>query len=129
MKKNIYTDQAPAPVGTYSQAIAANQTIYLAGQIPLDPETSKLVDGDFRLQTEQVFKNIRAVCQAAGGTLNDIVKLTVYVTDLTKLPIVNEVMPHYFAKAYPARTAIGISALPLGALIEVEAVMVLAQKE
>lgn len=120
----IHSDQAPEAIGTYSQAVKVDNTVYLSGQIPLDPETMKLVDGDFTAQAEQVFKNLSAVCEAANGHLNRIVKLNLYLTDLNNFPIANEVMARYFKDPYPARAAIGISQLPKGALIEADGVMV-----
>ncbi|MBE8719080.1 RidA family protein [Cellvibrio polysaccharolyticus] len=123
-KAVIHTHQAPAAIGTYSQAIKVNSTTYLSGQIPLDPETMTLVDGDFAAQAHQVFKNLRAVCEAANGSLADIVKLNIYLTDLANFPIVNEVMAEYFVQPYPARAAIGINQLPKDSLIEADGVMV-----
>jgi reactive intermediate/imine deaminase len=123
-KAVIHTHQAPAAIGTYSQAIKVNSTTYLSGQIPLDPETMALVEGDFAAQAHQVFKNLRAVCEAANGSLADIVKLNIYLTDLANFPIVNEVMAEYFVQPYPARAAIGINQLPKDSLIEADGVMV-----
>jgi len=123
-KKAISTKSAPAAIGTYSQAIEAGGMVFLSGQIPLIPDTMALVDGDIRAQTEQVFVNLAAVATAAGGTLDDIVKLTVYLTDLSHFPIVNETMTRHFSEPFPARAAIGVSALPKGAGVEVEAIMV-----
>lgn len=123
-KAVIHTHQAPAAIGTYSQAIKVNSTTYLSGQIPLDPQTMTLVEGDFAAQAHQVFKNLRAVCEAANGSLGDIVKLNIYLTDLANFPIVNEVMAEYFAQPYPARAAIGINQLPKNSLIEADGVMV-----
>ncbi len=123
-KAIIHTAHAPAAIGTYSQAIKVNNTTYLSGQIPLDPGTMALVDGDFAAQAHQVFKNLQAVCEAANGSLADIVKLNIYLTDLANFPVVNEVMAQYFKEPYPARAAIGISQLPKGALIEADGVMV-----
>lgn len=124
-KATIYTANAPAAIGTYSQAIKVNNTVYLSGQIPLDPVTMTLVDGDFAAQAHQVFKNLQAVCAAANGSLADIVKLNIYLTDLANFPIVNEVMGQYFQEPYPARAAIGISQLPRAALIEADGVLVI----
>jgi reactive intermediate/imine deaminase len=123
-KAIIHTDQVPEAIGTYSQAVKVNNTVYLSGQIPLDPESMTLVEGDFAAQAHQVFKNLSAVCEAADGSLNHIVKLNLYLTDLANFPIVNEVMAQYFKEPYPARAAIGISQLPKGALIEADGVMV-----
>ena len=123
-KAIIQSDKAPAAIGTYSQAVKVNNTVYLSGQIPLIPETMELVDGDFAAQAEQVFKNLNAVCKAADGSLENIVKLNLYLTDLSNFPIVNEVMSRYFKEPYPARAAIGISQLPKGALVEADGIMV-----
>jgi reactive intermediate/imine deaminase len=124
-KAVIHTANAPAAIGTYSQAIKANNTIYLSGQIPLDPVTMALVEGDFAAQAHQVFKNLRAVCEAANANLGDIVKLNIYLTDLANFPIVNEVMGQYFQAPYPARAAIGISQLPRASLIEADGILVI----
>jgi reactive intermediate/imine deaminase len=124
-KAIIHSDNAPAAIGTYSQAVKVNHTVYLSGQIPLDPKTMQLVDGDFSAQAHQVFKNLAAVCEAAGGGLKDIVKLNIYLTDLANFPIVNEVMGQYFQQPYPARAAVGINQLPRASLIEADGVMVL----
>ena len=120
----INTDKAPAAIGTYSQAIKAGDTVYMSGQIPLDPKTMELVEG-FEAQTVQVFENLKAVAEAAGGSLADIVKLNIFLTDLGNFATVNEVMSRYFQQPYPARAAIGINALPKGAQVEMDAVMVL----
>jgi reactive intermediate/imine deaminase len=120
----IHTAKAPAAIGTYSQAIRAGETVYLSGQIPLDPLTMELVGDEAELQIRQVFENLSAVAAAAGGTLADIVKLTVYLTDLGHFPTVNEVMAEYFAEPYPARAAIGVSQLPKGAAVEMDAILV-----
>ncbi|HCS63648.1 MAG TPA: reactive intermediate/imine deaminase [Cellvibrio sp.] len=124
-KAIIHSDNAPAAIGTYSQAVKVNHTVYLSGQIPLDPKTMQLVDGDFAAQAHQVFKNLAAVCEAAGGGLKDIVKLNIYLTDLTNFPVVNEVMGQYFQQPYPARAAVGINQLPRASLIEADGVMVI----
>lgn len=123
-KAIIQSDKAPAAIGTYSQAVKVNNTVYLSGQIPLVPETMEIIDGDFAAQAEQVFKNLSAVCKAADGSLGHIVKLNLYLTDLSNFPIVNDVMSRYFAEPYPARAAIGISQLPKGALVEADGIMV-----
>lgn len=123
-KAIIHSDQAPAAIGTYSQAVKVGDTVYLSGQIPLIPETMMLVEGDFATQTEQVFKNLSAVCEAANGSLNNIVKLNIYLTDLSHFPIVNEIMGNYFDQPYPARAAIGISELPKGSLVEADGIMI-----
>lgn len=124
-KAIINTDKAPAAIGTYSQAVKVNNTVYLSGQIPLDPGTMALVPGDFRAQATQMFKNLAAVCEAANGSLADIVKLNLYLTDLSNFPIINEVMAEFFTQPYPARAAVGIKELPKGAMVEAEGVMVL----
>lgn len=119
----ISTDKAPQAIGTYSQAVKVGSTVYLSGQIPLIPETMDLVDGDMEAQIIRVFDNLTAVAQAAGGDLNDIVKLNIFLTDLSHFPLVNEVMARYFTEPYPARAAIGVSSLPKGAGVEMDAVM------
>ena len=119
----ISTDKAPAAVGTYSQAVRHGDTVWLSGQIPLVPETMELESGDIAAQIHQVFRNLRAVCRAAGGDLDGIIKLNVYLTDMSHFPTVNQVMAEYFAEPYPARAAVGVSALPLGAEVEMEAVL------
>lgn len=124
-KTVIHTDQAPAAIGAYSQAIRTGNTVYLSGQIPLVPETMQLVSENFEEQVHQVFKNLRAVCEAAGGSLNDIIKLNAYLTDLSHFATFNAVMEQYFATPYPARAAVGVASLPRGALVEAEAVLVL----
>jgi len=124
-KAVIHTDNAPAAIGTYSQAIKAGDTVFLSGQIPLDPATMTLVQGGIAEQTEQVFRNLAAVCEAAGGALQDMVKLNIYLTDLGHFATVNEIMARHFHQPYPARAAIGISALPRDALVEMDGVMVI----
>ncbi len=121
----IQTDNAPQAIGTYSQAVKIDNTVYLSGQIPLVPESMELVEGDMSAQIHRVFDNLQAVCHAAGGKLNDIVKLNVFLIDLNHFPLVNEVMASYFDQPYPARAAVGVAALPKGAQIEMDAVMVL----
>lgn len=123
-KAIIHTDQAPAAIGTYSQAIKVNNTVYLSGQIPLDPETMEIVSDDVAVQITQVFDNLTAVCEAAGGDLSSIVKLNIFLTDLSNFPIVNEIMGQYFAEPYPARAAIGVRALPKGSRVEMDGIMV-----
>jgi reactive intermediate/imine deaminase len=123
MKTIIATPNAPAAIGTYSQAVKVDATVYLSGQIGLDPATMLLVEG-IEAQIHQVFKNLTAVCQASGGSLADIVKLNVFLTDLAHFPKVNEIMGQYFQQPYPARAAVGVAALPRGALVEADAVMV-----
>jgi reactive intermediate/imine deaminase len=123
----IQTDKAPKAIGTYSQAVKIDATVYLSGQIPLDPHTMNLVDGGMDNQIRRVFDNLGAVAQAAGGSLNDIVKLNIFLTDLAHFPLVNEIMAGYFAEPYPARAAIGVASLPRGAGVEMDAVMVLSK--
>lgn len=119
----IRTDQAPQAIGTYSQAVKVGQTVYLSGQIPLLPETMEMVEGDIEGQIRRVFDNLQAVAKAAGGTLSDVVKLNVFLTDLAHFPVVNQVMAEYFSEPYPARAAIGVAALPKDAGVEMDAVM------
>ncbi len=123
--KPIHSDQAPAAIGPYSQAVRCGRTVYLSGQIPLDPATMELVDGDFAAHARRVFDNLAAVATAAGGSLSDVVKLNLYLTDLGNFPVVNEVMADYFDTPYPARAAIGVAALPKGAVVEAEAILYL----
>jgi len=123
-RKAISTKAAPAAIGAYSQAVAGGGLVFLSGQIPLDPETMEIVEGDFRARTERVFENLKAIAEAAGGSLGDVVKLTVYLTDLGHFGTVNEVMADYFDEPFPARAALGVAALPKGADVEAEAVMV-----
>lgn len=120
----VETSNAPSAIGTYSQAVKVNNTVYLSGQIPLIPSTMELVEGDFAAQAHQVFKNLSAVCEAAGGDIQQIVKLNIYLTDLGNFPIVNEVMAQYFEQPYPARAAIGIGQLPKDSLIEADGILV-----
>jgi reactive intermediate/imine deaminase len=126
-KDIIHTDSAPAAIGPYSQAVRAGDTVYLSGQIPLDPATMELVAGGMEAQIRRVLDNLQAVARAAGGDLSDIVKLNVYLTDLTHFPLVNTVMSDYFTAPYPARAAIGVAALPRGAAVEMDAVLVLGR--
>ncbi len=119
----IATDKAPQAIGTYSQAVKTGNTVYLSGQIPLVPETMEMVEGDIREQIHRVFENLSAVAEAAGGSLADIAKLNVFLTDLSHFPVVNEVMAEYFSEPYPARAAIGVAALPKDAGVEMDAVM------
>lgn len=125
-KKAIHTDLAPQAIGTYSQAIQTGNTVYLSGQIPLDPKTMALIDGPIEDQIHRVFENLSAVARAAGGSLDDVVKLNVFLTDLGHFAKVNEIMSSYFSQPYPARAAIGVAALPRGAEVEMDAVLVLA---
>jgi reactive intermediate/imine deaminase len=122
----IHSEHAPAAIGPYSQAVRSGQTVYLSGQIPLDPATMSLVEGDIATQADRVFRNLQGVCEAAGGSLGDIVRVGIYLTDLGDFAAVNEVMARYFSKPYPARSTIGVAALPRGAQVEVDAVLVLA---
>ncbi|MCB1734658.1 MAG: RidA family protein [Gammaproteobacteria bacterium] len=124
-RRIIRTDKAPAAIGTYSQAVRVNDTVYLSGQIPLVPETMELVDGDMESQIRRVFDNLSAVCEAADGRLADIAKLNIFLTDLSHFPLVNQVMATYFQEPYPARAAIGVASLPKGAGVEMDAIMVL----
>jgi reactive intermediate/imine deaminase len=119
----IHTERAPQPIGAYSQAVRAGDTVYLSGQVPFDPATMQLVAGDFEVQTRRVFENLKAVAEAAGGSLNQAVKFTIFLTDLGNFAKVNEIMAIYCAKPYPARSTIGIASLPRGALIEIECVL------
>ena len=129
MKKQIIsTSGAPKAIGTYSQAVKVGDTVYLSGQIPLDPASGEMVSGEIRIQVKRVFDNLAAVARAAGGSLRDVVKLNVFLTDLKNFPQVNEVMAQYFQEPYPARAAIGVSALPRGAQVEMDAVMVLGAR-
>lgn len=124
-RKSINTDAAPAAIGTYSQAVRCGSTVYLSGQVPLVPETMEMLDGDIDAQIHQVFANLRAVCEAAGGSLDQIVKLNVFVTDLGCFAAVNEIMATYFKKPFPARAAVGVAALPKNAQVEMDAILVL----
>ncbi len=123
-KEIISTDQAPAAIGTYSQAVKVDNTVYLSGQIPLDPVSMDVVSGGIQAEINQVFKNLTAVCEAAGGSLQDIVKLNIFLTDLSNFPVVNEIMAENFSTPYPARAAIGVSELPKGVGVEMDAIMV-----
>ncbi len=123
----IATDHAPKAIGTYSQAVKVGDTVYLSGQIPLVPETMELVGEAMEAQVRQVFDNLKAVAEAAGGSLADLVKLNIFLTDLSHFALVNQVMASYFAEPYPARAAIGVAALPRGAAVEMDGVMVLSR--
>ena len=122
-RQSFHTDHAPQAIGTYSQAVRAGDTVYLSGQIPFDPATMQLVGGDMETQARRVFDNLKAVAEAAGGSLDKAVKLTIFLTDLAHFVKVNEVMATYFAKPYPARSTVGVAQLPRGAQIEVECVL------
>lgn len=124
-KKAIHSDQAPAAIGTYSQAIEAAGLVFLSGQIPLDPTTMEVVDGDFEARARQVFDNLQAVAVAAGGSLDQIVKLTIFLTDLSNFATVNSVMEDYFQQPFPARAAVGIASLPKGVDVEADAILAL----
>ena len=128
-KEIIQTNQAPQAIGTYSQAVKVDHTVYLSGQIPLVPETMTIIEGDIADQITQVFDNLKAVAEAAGGDLADIVKLNVFLTDLSNFPLVNEIMGHYFQEPYPARAAVGVAALPKDVAVEMDAIMFLKPQE
>ncbi|QCP37198.1 RidA family protein [Acinetobacter baumannii] len=122
----IHTENAPAAMGTYSQAILVGNTLYLSGQIGLDPYSMELVDG-IEAQIRRVFDNLKAVCEAAGGTLADIAKLNIFLTDLSNFQLVNQIMGEYFAQPYPARAALGVASLPKGALVEMDGIVIINQ--
>ncbi len=122
-KTIISTSEAPAAIGTYSQATRHGDTVYLSGQIPLQPQSMTIVEGGIEAQVHQVFRNLRAVCIASGASLDAILKLTVYLTDMTHFPQVNAVMAEYFSQPYPARAAVGVAALPRGAMVEIDAIL------
>lgn len=124
MKTSILTEKAPAPIGTYSQAMKINQVVYVSGQIPKDPVSGDMISGDFKKEAEQVFLNLSAVCEAAGGSLSHIVKLTIFLTDLNLFSELNLVMGKFFVEPYPARSTIQVSRLPADARIEIEAIMI-----
>ncbi|MEE9326512.1 MAG: RidA family protein [Cocleimonas sp.] len=121
----ISTDKAPQAIGTYSQAVKVDNTVYISGQIPLVPETMEVVEGDFAIHVRRVFLNLSAIAEAAGGNINDLVKINIFLTDLNNFTTVNEVMAEFFTQPYPARAALEISALPKGVQVEADAVMVL----
>ena len=123
-RQPIHSDHAPAAIGPYSQAVRAGDTVYLSGQIPLDPASGQLVEGGIAAQARRAFDNLKAVCEAAGGTMDDIVRVGLYLTDLSQFGAVNAVMGEYFAQPYPARSTIEVSALPKGVMFEVDAIMV-----
>ncbi len=122
-KKIIHTDHAPRAIGPYSQAVNHNNLVFVSGQIPLDPVSMEMVAGGIEAQITQVFENLSAVCKAAGGSLNDILKLTVYLIDMGNFPHVNAIMEQYFEAPYPARAAVGVAALPKGAEVEMDAIL------
>jgi reactive intermediate/imine deaminase len=123
--ETISTNKAPQAIGTYSQAVKAGNTVYLSGQIPLDPASMEVVDGDMETMIARVFDNLKAVAEAAGGSLNEVVKLNIFLTDLSHFALVNEVMARYFELPYPARAAVGVASLPKGVPVEMDAVMVI----
>ncbi len=126
MQRNIiHTDKAPQAIGTYSQAVQTGNTVYLSGQIPLVPETMEIVEGNMETQIRRVFDNLSAVAEAAGGSLADVAKLNIFLTDLGHFPLVNQVMAEYFQEPYPARAAVGVATLPKEAQVEMDAIMVL----
>ncbi len=125
MREIISTDKAPQAIGTYSQAVKVDNTVYISGQIPLVAETMEIVEGDFSEHIRQVFNNLSAIAEAAGGNINDCAKVNIFLTDLNNFVTVNEVMAEFFSQPYPARAAIEVSALPKGAVVEADAVMVL----
>lgn len=128
MKQVVLTNKAPAAIGAYSQAIKAGNTVYISGQIPLHPETMQLVKGDIKAQTKQAFANLNAIAEAAGGSFEQIVKLTVYLTSMENFAVVNEVLKEFCPEPYPARAVIGVSQLPKGAEVEVDAIMYLPEQ-
>jgi len=119
----ISTDQAPAAIGTYSQAVRVGNTVYVSGQIPLDPATKELVPGDMEAQVRRVFENLKAIAVAAGGSLASAVRVTIYLTDLSHFALVNKVMAEYFSEPYPARAAVGVASLPRGAAVEADCIL------
>jgi len=127
-KEIVITNEAPKAIGTYSQAVKVGNTVYLSGQIPLDPASGEMVAGEIRVQITRVFDNLAAVARATGGSLQDVVKLNVFLTDLKNFPQVNEIMAQYFKEPYPARAAVGVAALPRGAQVEMDAVLILEEK-
>ena len=124
-KNTIHTDKAPQAIGTYSQAVNHNGLVFFSGQKPLIPETMEMISGDIEAQIHRVFENLSAICSAAGGSLDDIVKLTVFLTDMGNFPQINNIMEQYFSAPYPARAAVGVSALPKGAEVEMDAILAL----
>ena len=124
-KTIIQTDDAPQAIGTYSQAVKVDNTVYISGQIPLDPANMEVVDGGIEAEIKRVFDNLQAVAEASGGSLADVVKLNIFLTDLTNFPTVNEIMATYFQQPYPARAAIGVASLPKGVGVEMDAVLVI----
>ncbi len=129
VRKIISTENAPQAIGTYSQAVQVGSTVYLSGQIPLVPESMEMVEGDMRAQIVRVFENLQAVVKAAGGSMAEIAKLNIFLTDLSHFPLVNEVMAEYFTQPYPARAAVGVAQLPKNAQVEMDAIMELDENE
>lgn len=127
-RKTIHTDKAPKAIGTYSQAVRAGDLVFISGQVPFDPATGELVGGEMEAQIRRVFDNLKAIAEAAGGSLAEAVKLNVYLTDLKHFPTVNQVMAQYFREPYPARAAVGVAALPRGAQIEMECILHLSNQ-
>ncbi len=125
MKEIVQTKEAPEAIGTYSQAVKVGNTVYLSGQIPLDPATMSVIDKTIEASIRQVFDNLKAVAQAAGGSLQNIVKLNIFLTDMANFPLINEVMADYFEQPYPARAAVGVASLPKGVAVEMDAIMVI----
>lgn len=125
-KQIISTDRAPSAIGAYSQAVRVENTVYISGQIPLDPATMEIVEGDFSAQTRRVFESFKAICEAAGGDLSQVVKMSIFLTDLSNFPQVNEIMAEYMPEPFPARAAVEVSALPKGVAVEIEGILVLA---
>lgn len=123
MRQVISTDGAPSAIGTYSQAVMSGNMVYISGQIPLDPTTMEIVDGDMDAHIRRVFDSLSAIAAAAGGSLDQVVRLTIYLTDLNHFPLVNEVMAEYFSEPYPARAAVGVAALPKGVPVEMDAIV------
>ncbi len=123
MRQIISTDGAPSAIGTYSQAVRSGDTVYISGQIPLDPSTMELVEGDMDAKIHRVFDSLKAIAEAAGGSLDQVVRLTIYLTDLNHFPLVNEIMAGYFSEPYPARAAVGVAALPKGVPVEMDAIL------
>ncbi len=123
MRQIISTDGAPSAIGTYSQAVRTGNTVYISGQIPLDPVSMELVEGDMDAKIHRVFESLKAIAEAAGGSLDQVVRLTIYLTDLNHFPLVNEIMAEYFSEPYPARAAVGVAALPKGVPVEMDAIL------
>ena len=123
MRQIISTDGAPSAIGTYSQAVRTGNTVYISGQIPLDPASMELVEGDMDAKIHRVFESLKAIAEAAGGNLDQVVRLTIYLTDLNHFPLVNQIMAEYFSEPYPARAAVGVAALPKGVPVEMDAIL------